>query len=374
MRIIRPKFWDAFQCIGGACTDNCCIGWEICIDDETLEYYQEVHGAMGARLKKSIVKEKEEYSFRMCNGRCVFLNEENLCDLIIGLGDDSLCDICREHPRFYEDFGVRQEAGLGLCCEEAVRLLLENKRPLEFEMVEIDDGNQETENYDWFQELDAVRTVIFEILQNRKRPWNIRMKDLLILTGKIQDQMDKENLEGIWKILQTYSNYSDFYEEVSDKNVEKSCPVSQELWMNGRKEILNIFLDMEVMDVKWHQRLLEIRDNMQKYYEVKEIYHKEMQSYAYEMEHLAVYQIFRYFLKGIDDEDVLSKSRMAVAACLIIELLHMATWCEKGKLTQWDRIVNIKAYSKELEYCPENVEMLMDALWDERFEKMYTFL
>ena len=94
-------------------------------------------------------KEDDRYRFAMHNGRCVFLNEKNLCQLIVELGDESLCDICREHPRFYEDFGVRQEAGLGLCCEEAVRLLLEHEMPLKFEMMELEDGSQKSETYEW---------------------------------------------------------------------------------------------------------------------------------------------------------------------------------------------------------------------------------
>ena len=41
-----------------------------------------------------------------------------------------LCDICREHPRFYEWYGEYKDAGVGLCCEEAVRLLLESEKAL----------------------------------------------------------------------------------------------------------------------------------------------------------------------------------------------------------------------------------------------------
>ncbi len=34
------------------------------------------------------------------DGRCAFLNENNLCDIYIQLGEEALCDICTEHPRF----------------------------------------------------------------------------------------------------------------------------------------------------------------------------------------------------------------------------------------------------------------------------------
>lgn len=199
MKVIRPDFWNRFQCIGGVCSDNCCIGWEICIDEESLEKYRQVEGAIGERLKTSIRETDGESSFCMCNGRCAFLNEDNLCDLIIGIGEDSLCDICREHPRFYEEFGVREEAGLGLCCEEAVRLLLEKKEPLRFE--EIENEEEEEEPYFWFEELDAVRTVIFDILQNRQDVWEDRLHKMMFLTEQIQGEIDKENPMAYGKFL-----------------------------------------------------------------------------------------------------------------------------------------------------------------------------
>lgn len=372
MKVIRPDFWNRFQCIGGVCSDNCCIGWEICIDEESLEKYRQVEGAIGERLKTSIRETDGESSFCMCNGRCAFLNEDNLCDLIIGIGEDSLCDICREHPRFYEEFGVREEAGLGLCCEEAVRLLLEKKEPLRFE--EIENEEEEEEPYFWFEELDAVRTVIFDILQNRQDVWEDRLHKMMFLTEQIQGEIDKENPDGIWEILDQiekkqmqWKNQGDTQKETVD-NLDKNC---KQEWISIYEALLAVFLKMEVLDVNWKNRLLHLKEHLEEFYENRDAYRKFTEEISYERENLAVYQIFRYFLKGIDDEDILSKCRMAVVADGMIQLLHMDTWKETGTLTLQERIFNIKAYSKELEYCPENLEMLMDALWDEKFSGLY---
>lgn len=59
--------------------------------------------------------------------------------MIIKHGKDYLCDICREHPRFYNDMGDHIEAGIGLVCEEACRLVLESAGS--FELV-ADDGSK----------------------------------------------------------------------------------------------------------------------------------------------------------------------------------------------------------------------------------------
>ena len=42
-----PTYFNEFVCIGGACEDNCCIGWEVDIDDESLEVYNSVGGEFG---------------------------------------------------------------------------------------------------------------------------------------------------------------------------------------------------------------------------------------------------------------------------------------------------------------------------------------
>ena len=33
MKYHKPSFFDQFKCIGSACTDTCCAGWEIEVDD-----------------------------------------------------------------------------------------------------------------------------------------------------------------------------------------------------------------------------------------------------------------------------------------------------------------------------------------------------
>ena len=40
--IRRPAYYKAFRCIGSDCTENCCIGWEIDVDEDSLAYYETV--------------------------------------------------------------------------------------------------------------------------------------------------------------------------------------------------------------------------------------------------------------------------------------------------------------------------------------------
>ena len=139
MIFIKPSFYDDFKCISSKCTDNCCIGWEIDVDDEAISKYDTVSGDFGKRIKENLIPSKDGSTcFLLCeNERCAFLNKNNLCDIIINCGEGTLCNICKEHPRFYEWFPGVTECGLGLCCEEACRLLLECEY---FSLVEHNDG------------------------------------------------------------------------------------------------------------------------------------------------------------------------------------------------------------------------------------------
>ena len=101
MKLRFPQYYKKFKCIADRCTDNCCIGWEICIDKKTGEFYNSVEGDFGKRLRDNI----QDGSFVLCGERCPFLNDKNLCDIIINLGENSLCGICAEHPRYYGWYG-----------------------------------------------------------------------------------------------------------------------------------------------------------------------------------------------------------------------------------------------------------------------------
>ena len=101
MTVTVPFYYKDFKCIANKCRHSCCIGWEIDIDDETFDFYKSVKGDFGKKLKSYIKSESGINSFILDkNERCPFLNKDNLCDIYIELGENNLCQICSDHPRF----------------------------------------------------------------------------------------------------------------------------------------------------------------------------------------------------------------------------------------------------------------------------------
>ena len=130
MIFVRPDFYDDFACIASRCRHSCCVGWEIDIDSDALARWETIGGALGEKMRRSIAREPAPHFVLTKGERCPLLRADGLCELILSEGEDSLCDICASHPRFYQEYPDRLEAGLGLCCEEAVRLLLAETGPL----------------------------------------------------------------------------------------------------------------------------------------------------------------------------------------------------------------------------------------------------
>ena len=99
MMEIEPNYYKKFKCIADKCRHNCCIGWEIDIDEETMNFYNSLDTPMGGRIRGCI--EGNEPHFILGKGdRCPFLNDRGLCDIISECGEDAIWDICTLHPRF----------------------------------------------------------------------------------------------------------------------------------------------------------------------------------------------------------------------------------------------------------------------------------
>lgn len=137
-----PRYYLDFKCIADKCRHSCCVGWEIDVDASTLARYRALDGEIRRKITESIEENEDGAHFRLGEDeRCPHLNEKGLCRIISTLGEGYLCDICREHPRFYHECGGAWECGLGLACEEAARVVLACENYADFvKIAEPDDG------------------------------------------------------------------------------------------------------------------------------------------------------------------------------------------------------------------------------------------
>ena len=168
MTEIYLSCFQSFRCIAGACPDTCCAGWEVDLDDNTVRCYGAIPGPLGDEIRSAICREDEYTFFRLKDGQCPFLNKEKLCRLILELGEDVLSVTCREHPRFWEEYGDYRETCLSISCPEAAKLLLEE--PLELYSRETDETASADPELDpaFFLQLLTYRRALFALSRSRR--------------------------------------------------------------------------------------------------------------------------------------------------------------------------------------------------------------
>ena len=312
MKQIAPDYYDRFSCIASECKHNCCIGWEIDIDEITLDYYNSVSGEMGERLKKHISYDGDFPHF--CLGekeRCPFLNYKNLCDIISVLGEDALCDICADHPRFRNYFSDREEIGLGLCCESAGKLILGNTEKVK--LICIADDGEEEELTEEEPAILSLRDKAFVLIQNREKTTGDRINDVYSLLG----------------------------EECKEIKIS---------------EWADLFLSMERLDESWTELLLQIKNTP------LERTCKWENEFEIVFEQLLGYFVYRQFSLSAEDGRVRERMVFALQSAEFIMLLcafHKETY---GSLSLDDIVEYSRMYSSEMEYSAENVEKYLDFL------------
>jgi lysine-N-methylase len=127
IKLYAPRYYRAFSCIADRCRHSCCIGWEIDVDEQMLELYRSLSVGYGKTVAESIDEEDVPHFRLVAGDRCPHLDEQGLCRIIKSMGKGYLCEICREHPRFYHDTPRGKEVGVGMACEEAARLILQSE-------------------------------------------------------------------------------------------------------------------------------------------------------------------------------------------------------------------------------------------------------
>ena len=199
MTTITPNYYNTFKCIADKCKHSCCIGWEIDVDEATLEKYNNLQGDFSVKLKSNIEFSETPHFKLGANERCPFLNQNGLCDIITHLGEDMLCQICDDHPRFrnfYDDF---VEIGLGLCCEAAAKIVLAKKDKTKLnltpEILQLP--------------IISFREKIFDVLQDRSLPIDSRVDNMLdLVSARLPVEVDWYSVfDGLEKMDTAWDNY-----------------------------------------------------------------------------------------------------------------------------------------------------------------------
>lgn len=309
MKYIAPNYYKKFKCIADKCKHSCCIGWEIDIDNKTFEKYKAVQGDFGNKLKENIESVDDVACFKLgADERCPFLNENNLCDIILKLGEGSLCQICNDHPRFRNFYNGATEIGLGLCCEAAAKLIISQDDKVTFEIID-DDGIEDifTE-----EEIEFIkfRNNIFGILQNRDVTIEHRSSEFLRLCGAESFQISKN-------------------------------------------KTVNFLLSLEHLDNKWTDILNELKLSADFDVALPSCFNSVA-------EQLLIYFTYRHLSDFLDDGNLSQRALFIVFSYKTIEMLCKYHLNKNHNISYDDISEYARLYSSEIEYSEENIEAILD--------------
>ena len=358
MEIRVPHYYRKFQCTADQCPDTCCAGWQIVIDEKTLEKYHTYEGAFGNRLANSI--DWREGVFKQYEDkRCAFLDENNLCDIYTEAGPEMFCRTCKSYPRHFEEFENVREISLAMSCPEAAKLILASKEPVSFVTVEKKYKEDIYEDFDFllYSKLADAREIIFEILQDRTKPVRERMAMALAFTHDLQARVYRGHTMAMEDVFARYTKANAKERFVKYLEEYRSLPKEG---IQFKQEMLKQFSKLEVLRESWPELLERTLKNTEDA-ELEKLWWAEDGDADLEIiaEHLMVYFIFTYFCGAVYDEEVHSKMKFAVIGTLMVLETAKALWAEEGMQSKMAAVLEAaKKYSREVEHSDENIELL----------------
>ena len=379
MRYLKPHYYDKFVCTAADCPDTCCAGWQIMIDEDSLDRYGKEPGEFGKRLRNSI--DWEEECFYQNNSRCAFLNDKNLCELYKELGPDALCDTCRMYPRHTEEYEGLRELSLSLSCPEAARIMLSCKDPVRF-LEEETEEEDDFEEFDFmmFSQLEDTRDVLFSVIQDRKIPLTLRMAVSEQLAQSYQICMEEGREFDIDELLRDclrHQKENTLQEFVTKCFSEKGVDAASFHQWEKQKEELQVLRRLERLRPTW-DKVLDDADrwlyqgNKENYRQICEEFHRmygALSNHKEEWENLGeqllMFFVYTYFCGAVYDDMVCSKMELALFSVRWIQEFLITRWLENGKQLSMQDVEQISCwYAREIEHSDDNLNALEDWLFE----------
>jgi lysine-N-methylase len=128
----HPSYAASFQCIGTSCEDPCCGDWDIPVDKNTYEKYQQFSSEKLGDIVSAFVIVNQPYRceqlygqiLRTSSGWCPFFGADHLCGIQSNYGNQLLSATCSIYPRSLSVVEGILEGALSLSCPEAARNIL----------------------------------------------------------------------------------------------------------------------------------------------------------------------------------------------------------------------------------------------------------
>lgn len=313
MKIFKPSYYDQFHCIAGDCTDSCCQEWDVQVDAVTAQRYLTLEGSLGDRLREKLKKDEDgDYTLEITDRRCPMWRQDGLCQIQYELGEDGLCQVCRNFPRLRHDYGDFVELGLELSCPEAARLILT---------------------------APPAPAVIQELPEDIAADYDPQDMEILLRTRKHALRiLDEYSLAEALTLLLLYGyqaqNELDGAEPMQWNPEEELAFARQAAGSFDWAALRDLYSGLEILTPRW-----------------AELLQSPTPSFPDILSRMVRCNIERYWLQAISDYDLICRVKMIIAGTLLVG--HLGG----------DPINTAQLHSKEIDNSIDNLETILDAAY-----------
>lgn len=316
MEIITPRYYREFRCLASVCPDSCCKEWDVEVDAASAARYRALPGELGDALRSALAEENGNTILRQANGRCPMWRQDGLCRIQAQLGEEALCQVCRDFPRLRHDYGDFVELGLEMSCPEAARLIFSAapEAPL---LRRLPGGSEPEYDIPVMKTLRRSRGEVLALLQDTHFSLTDALSVMLLYGYAVQEEIDGG--------------------EAAVLRPEAMLEEARSLAAPGDiRDILRFYAGLEVLTDRWRSRLSAPATDA---------------SWTDALRPLARYAVERYWLQAVSDYDLVCRVKFIILSCIVVHALG------------GDPVETAQLYAKEIENDADNVDAILDGAY-----------
>lgn len=348
-QVLIPQYMRKFHCIGPACEDTCCIGWNVQIDEDTYKKYRKTnYHELKEDLNSKVTRNRSnpsEFNYAKIkldkDMRCPFLTAAKLCKIQGELGEDYLSVTCSIYPRSFSLINGVLEKSASLSCPEVARIALLNPDIMEFDLIEeesdkkifigsILDTQQPSISNRSLRYFWELRIFTIQLLQNRE----YRLWERLIILGLFYQKLDvyfRENRGQ--EVLELIASFNIAIQQGDYKDLLQQIPKQSAVQMELLREVSNIRLEKEIQSQRYldclnefllgikYDQDLTVEETAERYEEAYETYYKPlMVEHEYILENYLVNYVFKNLVPISEEKEVFNSYGMMILHYALIKM------------------------------------------------------
>ena len=362
---------STFKCIGPKCTDTCCAGWDINIDEVTFKKYENSNGKLKEIVKEKYIKNENlddsfNYGFMILteDKKCPFLKSNLLCEIHGECGEENLSITCKRYPRVFNIIdGIYEKSGIPSCEEVCYKAFL-NKEKMEFLEVEEELDEETIEirrviDTDAFIDSDSliqyfwdIRVNSINIMQNRDFSIEERLILLNSFYKKLEYLRDGDNFYEIEELLEKINEDS--------SNIDSMIKAIEFTPFNFDRNFFNLILNEDLVKKVIGTRLKTFLTSLNgKKNLISESFNDDklkklditLTNYSYIFENYLVNQIFKDIIPFNKGENLKDSIKVLINTYKLIKGYLILLYNSSSKeISEYEIIYIIQALSKDLEH------------------------